>query len=181
MSLPPTLIIGIGNPSRGDDALGPLAIERLEAMALPGVELLTDFQLQVEYALDLQGRERVIFIDASASGPEPFRFLSQTATEDASYSSHALSPGALLHAYQKLYGEPPDAFVLAIRGYGFELGEGLTEQAAANLEAALAALTPILGSVNRARNYSDKTTSSNTLSISSVNPTEPNRQAGSAA
>lgn len=64
----PILIIGIGNPSRGDDALGPLAIERLEALDLAGVELLTDFQLQVEYALDLAGRRRVIFVDASVSG-----------------------------------------------------------------------------------------------------------------
>ena len=38
----PRLIIGIGNPSRGDDAIGPLAIERLEALDLPGAELLTD-------------------------------------------------------------------------------------------------------------------------------------------
>ncbi|OGT90577.1 MAG: hypothetical protein A2514_13030 [Gammaproteobacteria bacterium RIFOXYD12_FULL_61_37] len=145
MNLPPTLIIGIGNPSRGDDALGPRCIERLEAMALPGVELLTDFQLQVEYALDLQGREQVIFIDAAASGPEPFLYGPVAAMEDVSYSSHALSPGALLHAYQKLYGEPPPACVMAIRGYGFELGEGLTEQAAGNLEAALAALTETMG------------------------------------
>ncbi|MBU0500613.1 MAG: hydrogenase maturation protease [Gammaproteobacteria bacterium] len=140
---PPTLIIGIGNPSRGDDALGPLAIERLEALALPGVELLTDYQLQVEYALDLQGRERVIFIDAAASGPEPFAYGLVTAVEDASYSSHELSPGALLHAYQKLYGEPPPAWVMAIRGYGFGLGEGLTGQAAGNLEAALAAMMEV--------------------------------------
>ena len=41
----PLLVIGIGNPSRGDDAIGPLAIERLGALGLPDTELLTDFQL----------------------------------------------------------------------------------------------------------------------------------------
>ncbi|MBL8482901.1 MAG: Ni/Fe hydrogenase, partial [Rhodocyclaceae bacterium] len=40
-----------GNPGRGDDALGPLFAERIEALDLPGVECLTDFQLQVEHAL----------------------------------------------------------------------------------------------------------------------------------
>ncbi|HRH81100.1 MAG TPA: hydrogenase maturation protease [Thiobacillaceae bacterium] len=141
----PTLIIGIGNPSRGDDALGPLAIERLEALALPGVELLTDFQLQVEYALDLAGRQRVIFIDATVSGPEPFDFVPVTAAEDASYSSHALTPAAVLHACRKLSDEAPAAEVLAIRGYGFELGEGLSPRAVANLHEAMAFLEATLG------------------------------------
>ena len=31
----PTLVFGWGNASRGDDALGPLFIERLRALALP--------------------------------------------------------------------------------------------------------------------------------------------------
>jgi hypothetical protein len=73
----PVLVFAYGNPSRGDDALGPLLIERLEerqrAGALTRVDLLTDFQLQVEHALDLRGRERVIFAEAAASGPEPPR------------------------------------------------------------------------------------------------------------
>lgn len=137
MNPAPVLIIGIGNPSRGDDALGPLCVERLEALALPGVELLTDFQLQVEYALDLAGRERVIFVDASVCAPAPFSYQPVTPAEDASYSSHELSPAAVLHAYQKLYGDPPPAWVLGIRGYGFELGEAVSPEAAENLGLAL--------------------------------------------
>lgn len=132
----PYLIIGIGNPSRGDDALGPLMIERLEGLGLTGVDLLTDFQLQVEYALDLQGREQVIFVDATVSGPEPFALSTVSPKADSSYSSHELSSSALLYAYETLYGQPPACRVLAIRGYEFELGEPLSAQAAANLEAA---------------------------------------------
>jgi hypothetical protein len=49
---PPILVFAWGNPSRGDDALGPLFAERIEALGLPGVECLTDFQLQVEHALE---------------------------------------------------------------------------------------------------------------------------------
>ncbi len=134
---PALLIIGIGNPSRGDDALGPLLIERLEALPGADVELLTDFQLQVEYALDLQGRRQVVFVDASLDAVAPFTFTPVVAEADASYSSHELSPGAVLHAHEKLYGEPPPAHVLAIRGETFELGEGLSAAAAAHLEAAL--------------------------------------------
>ncbi len=141
------LVIGIGNPSRGDDALGPQAIERLEALALPDLELLTDFQLQVEFLLDLAGREEVIFIDAGVAGDGPFTFAPIQAREDHSFSSHALSPQAVLLAYERHYGQaPPPAYVLAIRGYGFELGEGLSAPAAAHLEAALGFLADRLAS-----------------------------------
>lgn len=133
---PPILIIGVGNPSRGDDALGPLLIERLQALQLPEVELLSDFQLQVEFALDLQGRQQVIFVDASLTAAAPFILTQAFPAEDSSYSSHALSPGAVLHAYQKLLGEPPPATILAIHGEAFELGEGLSANAASSLEAA---------------------------------------------
>ena len=134
----PRLIIGIGNPSRGDDAIGPLAIERLEALDLPGAELLTDFQLQVEYAFDLLGRREVVFIDAAASGTAPFSFDAAVPEADASATSHALSPAAVLAAFLRVTDEPlPPAFVLAVRGYEFELGAPMSAAAARNLDAAL--------------------------------------------
>lgn len=132
----PLLIFGYGNPSRGDDALGPLLLERLAELSLPHVELLTDFQLQVEHAVDLQGRERVLFIDASVSCAPPYDFAQLGAQKDTSYSSHAMSPAAVLHAFLELYGAPPPAYLLAVRGERFELGEELSEAAAHNLEAA---------------------------------------------
>jgi hydrogenase maturation protease len=134
----PRLIIGIGNPSRGDDAIGPLAIERLEALKLPGAELLTDFQLQVEHALDLIGRREVVFIDAAASGASPFDFSPGNPEADASATSHALSPAAVLAAFLRVTDAPlPAAFVLAVRGYDFELGAPMSAAAAHNLDAAL--------------------------------------------
>lgn len=136
-----TLVIGIGNPSRGDDALGPCCIERLETLALPNVECLTDFQLQVEYVLDLAGRCRVLFVDASVSAAPPFEFKRLRATPDSSYSTHAVSPAALLFAYRQHYGEaPPPAWVLAIRGESFALGAPLSPAAQAHLDAAMHAL-----------------------------------------
>lgn len=137
----PVLIIGIGNPSRGDDALGPECIQRLEALALPEVELLTDFQLQVEFALDLAGRREVVFVDAAASGPEPYEFRPVGRAAGMSHTSHAISPEAVLAACEQVGVTPPAAaHVLAIRGHAFELGEGLSPRAGHNLDAAIAEL-----------------------------------------
>ena len=134
----PTLVFGWGNASRGDDALGPLFIERLRALGLPGVECLDDYQLQPEHALDLFARERVLFVDASLVCTAPFEVSPLQPQRDASFSSHAMSPAALLQAYVDVHGRaPPPATQLAIRGECFELGEPISEAAQAHLEAAL--------------------------------------------
>lgn len=145
MTVAPTLIFGWGNPSRGDDALGPLLLERVEAL-LPShpeweaVDLLTDFQLQVEHALDLDGRRRVLFVDASAAALDaPYGVRQLEAARDSSFTTHALSPQGVMHVYEKVRGmPPPPCHLLAIAGEAFELGTPLSGAAAANLEAAVA-------------------------------------------
>ena len=135
----PLLVFGWGNPSRGDDALGPLLIERIAALQLPGVECLTDFQLQVEHALDLENRRRILFVDASVDAAAPFAVTPIEAARDASFTTHAMTPEALMQVYVELHDEaPPPCTLLAIRGERFELGEELSPAAAGHLDAALA-------------------------------------------
>lgn len=137
----PLLVIGIGNPSRGDDALGPACIEALEAHSLPGVDLLTDFQLQVEHVLDLAHRRQVVFVDASVGCASPFSFEVVEADPRLAPLSHALSPAELLGVYHRVNGSaPPPARVLAVRGYDFTLGAPMSDQARANLQAAVSFL-----------------------------------------
>jgi hydrogenase maturation protease len=135
----PILVFGWGNPSRGDDALGPLFIDRITALQLPGVECLTDFQLQVEHALDLENRKRILFIDASIDATAPFAVTVLEAARDASFTTHAMTPEAVMHVYVELHDEPPPpCTLLAIRGERFELGEAISPAAATHLDAALA-------------------------------------------
>ncbi len=139
----PVLIFAVGNESRGDDALAPLFLRELDAwLAANGlaaqVELLEDFQLQVEHAMDMQGRRLVLFVDAGMDTPEPFSFSRLLANETPVLYSHALEPAALINVYRQFYGEmPPDAFVLCICGERFELGEGLSSPAVGRLASAL--------------------------------------------
>jgi hydrogenase maturation protease len=133
----PVLVLAIGNPSRGDDAIGPALAARIEALGLPHVEVITDFQLAPEHALDLAGREKVIFVDAGEGTPEPHELRRVEAKSDFTYTSHAMSPEAVLATYARVTGEPPpEAWVLCVRGESFELGEPLSAAAAARLEAA---------------------------------------------
>lgn len=129
----PILVFAIGNESRGDDALGPLLARALEGLD-DGVEVIEDYQLQVEHVTDLVGRSAAIFVDADVSCSAPFHFSKISAEHDHSYTSHAMTPFALLHTYRQVYGtDAPPTFLLRIRGYDFELGSPLSGQAAQNL------------------------------------------------
>jgi len=131
------VVFGIGNPSRGDDALGPLLLQRLEAARLPGIVTVEDFQLQIEHAIDLQGRSLALFIDAGQGTPAPFSFEPVLPRFNPAHTSHALAPGDVLAVYSQALGQtPPPAYVLCVRGQRFELGEGLSPAAMAHLEAA---------------------------------------------
>jgi hydrogenase maturation protease len=145
VSLAPLLIIAIGNPSRGDDALGPALLDALRAAGVENggrVELLTDFQLQVEHALDLDGRAGVLFVDAAWPGAVAGAVAGATlfpikADGAAPLGSHALRPQAVLQVCVKLGLAVPQAWLLAIEGQSFELGEPLSQAAVGRLADAL--------------------------------------------
>lgn len=137
----PLLVFGWGNPSRGDDALGPMLIERLSDFhrhKASTIEFLTDFQLQIEHALDLADRALVLFVDASQSCTAPFEVTILHPARDASFTTHAMSPESVMQVFRDLQGiEPPTCLLLAIRGTQFELGSPLSENAESNLAQAL--------------------------------------------
>ena len=144
----PVVVFCIGNPSRGDDALGPFICGELEKWPEIGngqVELIEDFQLQIEHALDLSGRRLAVFVDAGSGAPAPFDFRQIFASTAVAHTSHALSPEAVLQVYRQTEGQmPPPAFVLGVRGESFELGAALSAGASAHAAAALALLAQLL-------------------------------------
>jgi hydrogenase maturation protease len=141
----PLLVFAWGNRSRGDDALGPLFLEGLRAAAneqpssMQGeVEFLEDYQLQIEHALDLAHRRKVLFVDASHDCRAPFEIRTLAPARDGSFTSHALSPESLLQVFRDVHrAEPPHCALLAIRGASFELGAPLGASAAMHLDHAL--------------------------------------------
>jgi len=140
-------VIGFGNPGRRDDGLGPAAAERLSARSIPGVVCDADYQLAIEDALACARHDTVIFIDAARGLRKPFTFTKVKAAAAIPPMSHALRPEAVLAIAAELYGRTPDARLLAIRGHGWAIGEGLTEKAEKDLALALAFLEDFLKGV----------------------------------
>lgn len=133
------LLIGYGNPGRGDDGLGPAFSEAISACGLTSLEVETDYQLVAEHALAVTERDLVVFVDAMMGEEVSFRFGRIVAARPEALGSHSLRPETVLALADTLYGGAPEAWVLGISGYEFgEVREGLSKQAEANLEAAKA-------------------------------------------
>jgi hydrogenase maturation protease len=131
------LVLGYGNPGRRDDGLGPAIVEELAGLSLPGVSAESDYQLSIEAAAELAMADRAVFVDAALEGPEPFRARLLEPSPTISFSTHAFGPESLLAVCEQAYQRAPQAVLVGVRGYEFDIAEGLTSGAQANSRAAL--------------------------------------------
>lgn len=142
-----TLIIGYGNPLRGDDGIGYRAAEMLTEgggetppLQADGVEVIARHQLTVELAPQVAAVDRLILIDACAFGAPGTiseKALAPQQTDGNSLTHHLNAPGLLAMALI-LYGHAPPATLLTVSGGSFDYGETLTSAVAAALPALLA-------------------------------------------
>jgi hydrogenase maturation protease len=121
-----------GNPSRGDDGVGPWFAEHYRARINGRFELVEDFQLQVEHLLDCRAGDLLLFVDARCDGREGYRFEEITPCGQVAHTSHALTPAELLGHFHRVFGlPPPPAFQLTVPGLAFELGQSMSAGTAA--------------------------------------------------
>ena len=136
----PGLVIGCGNPGRGDDGIGPRLVELLEERAWQGaatVDLVAAFQLAPEHAADVAAHAWVVFADAAVDGPAPFDVRPVRASAAAAFSTHVMEPGAVMALAAAGFNSGAAAWLLSVRGDRFGAGGTLSRRAAVNLEAAL--------------------------------------------
>ncbi len=129
------LLLGIGNPSRKDDGLGPALAARFDADCPAGVVVDANYQLSLEDACTLSEYEKVVILDASAKGDGAFTFEEVEPDPAKEFSTHLILPPSILSIAREFFQAEGLLYVLGMRGYDFEsFEEGLTEVAAANLE-----------------------------------------------
>jgi hydrogenase maturation protease len=140
------VIIGIGNPLRGDDAFGWRVLERLPER--PGVEFLTCIQLTPELTDLARQAQRVVFVDLDqrlAPGVSRFLFLRPVVARPGAIGHH-LDPAELLGLTRAYFGVAPmRAWLAGAGGAQLELGQAMSsmmapavERVAAQVERALA-------------------------------------------
>ena len=142
------LVFGIGNPGRRDDGLGPKLIEHIGGAGFPkSLDVSGEFryQLNVEDALTMRDFDVVVFADASRSGEEPVSISEIGPAAEITVTTHAMSPPSVVALCWELYGHAPRSYLLAIRGYDWDVGEELSPAAEQNLEKALDILRKFVG------------------------------------
>ncbi|MEB3318994.1 MAG: hydrogenase maturation protease [Cyanobacteriota bacterium] len=140
----PDLLIGLGNPLRGDDGVGAMLVEELVrqegeersgrkvgAARWPGAaNLRTVHQLTPELALAVAESGRVLFVDAWANPdrlepwiealrPTP---VTREAPPSASPGGHGWGPQALVALAEGLYNWRGEAALLRVPAFAFPHG-----------------------------------------------------------
>jgi hydrogenase maturation protease len=132
------LVIGYGNPGRGDDGLGPALAERLEELCIPALTIESDYQLTIDHAALAAEHDIVVFADAVADADAPYYFQPVVAASSGQFTSHSVTPGEVLFLARTCFEASPEAYLLGIRAYRLEYcEEGLSPAALEGLEAAL--------------------------------------------
>jgi hydrogenase maturation protease len=120
------LVVGIGNPLRSDDGLGPLIVQKIEEKNLPGVQVRIAHQLNIELLEEVGKYDKILLVDASylEEGLVIKKVQSLDHVEGA--SSHHLSPEFFRALAQKLYNQHLNLYLCAVRGQNFEMGETIS-------------------------------------------------------
>jgi len=140
------LVVGYGNPDRCDDGLGMALAERIRELEIPGVTVQTKYQLNVEDADDVAKHDIVVFLDACLCAPPPC-FLRELEARAGTleFTTHSLAPEGVLGLAKDVFHAPTLGYALAVRGYDFhDVGEKISKDAQANLEAAVTYLAEAL-------------------------------------
>jgi hydrogenase maturation protease len=121
------LILGYGNPLRGDDGFGCEVARRLTAAIRdPRVDIRELHQLTPEVAEPVSQAARVIFIDASREGEAGQVRHEAVHPSAAAAFTHHLTPGALVACARELYGRTPEALLFTAAGASFEYAMALS-------------------------------------------------------
>lgn len=127
-----TLIIGIGNRYRGDDAFGCIVADALAEQVPQGVKCIEHDGEPAGLMECWRGAESVILIDAVSSGAEAgqiFRYdLGRQALPEKFnlYSTHAFGVPQAVELARALRKLPRDIRFIGVEGENFDAGEALS-------------------------------------------------------
>ena len=139
------LVIGYGNPLRGDDGVGCVIAEELaKRISDPDskIQVVACHQLNPELAEPIAETRAVIFIDASVE-LEPGEVRVTTLAPDRfspAAFAHSMKPSALLATASELFGQAPPAKTVGIGAASFDTGMTLTPKVKRAVSTAIAAV-----------------------------------------
>ena len=155
---PQTLVIGVGNPLRGDDGVGHVVTRALRRLNLPNVSVREESGESAALIEAWKNAENVIVIDAAQSGSAPgiiHRFDASCGPIPARFfhcSTHGLSAAEAIELARSLNQLPPRLILFGVEGRDFGVGETLSPEVAGAVDELVNRLrTQLKGAYERTR------------------------------
>jgi hydrogenase maturation protease len=123
------LVIGYGNPLRGDDGIGWHAAKLLATdPRLADARVLAQHQLVPELAVDVSRASLVVLVDAAAEGNPGSVRVRRVEPRPAVPTtwSHHVDPQTLAGLAEALYGATPQMVLVSVSAGSFAEGDGLS-------------------------------------------------------
>jgi hydrogenase maturation protease len=130
------LIIGYGNSTRQDDGIGVYVGEVL-ARELSNIDVEVTQEIGPEVCEELSGYGLVFFVDAGIDQEEDFVIRELSAKFRSTPFSHHIHPETLLAMTERLFNSLPKAYLVSIKGYRFDFGFEISQEAKINAEKAI--------------------------------------------
>jgi hydrogenase maturation protease len=145
------LVVGIGNPDRGDDGVGPLVAERVARLRLPDVEVVADGQ-PLDLVEHLPGHDDVVVVDATRSRgghrPGTMHVVRVDGTplggNGPTLGSHGVGLAEAVELARALGRLPPRLTLVGVEARAAEPGAPLSEPVRDSLDAAVRAVLAAL-------------------------------------
>lgn len=131
---PAVLVIGIGNPLRGDDAVGSMVVRNIRKRHLENVRTLEMDGEGTSLIEAWNGAQSVFIIDAISSGVEPGTVHKIDAVREPlggrlfARSTHAFGLREAVELARSLHRLPPRLIIYGIAGKHFSIGEGISTE-----------------------------------------------------
>lgn len=143
------LVLGIGNPLRGDDAVGIHLVERLIRHYGERLDAMVVYEADIALAETFAGYRRLLVVDAlNDARDEAFCRLPLKAAASifprGGFSSHLFDWGMLLAMSRDLFGDLPEAELFGIRAHDFAISDQLSAPCATDADAAFSELCRLL-------------------------------------
>jgi hydrogenase maturation protease len=145
------LVIGIGNPDRGDDGAGRAIAQRLQGLVPKDVEVLEHDGEATALVARLDGAPAVLIVDACQSGAHAgtvHRFEAHRAPLPAAQfglSTHGFGLASAIELARALSQLPQPCIVYAVEGKCFEPGAGLSPPLTAAIDTIASRILAELG------------------------------------
>lgn len=130
-ALRPTVLIGVGNRDRGDDAVGPIVCDLVGDLGIAGLRVVVVESAVVDLSTHWAADDRVVIVDAAQPDGDPGRIIEYDSSAGrfaipASMSTHSIDVTGAVELARVMNRLPAELTVVAIEGASFDFGAALS-------------------------------------------------------